>query len=190
MASITFQNYFRLYDKLAGMTGTALTEAEEFMSIYGLDVVEIPTNLPVARLDEDDQVYRTAGETNAIVEAIEDARKRGQPVLVGTTSIEKSEMLAALLKKRNIPHNVLNARHHEQEAFRSSPRPGGPARSPSPPTWPGAAPTSSSAAMSRCAWPREVAEEPDGDQGDAATRRTEAEVEEKRQKALDAGGPG
>ncbi|MEO1467996.1 MAG: preprotein translocase subunit SecA, partial [Pseudomonadota bacterium] len=166
MASVTFQNYFRLYDKLAGMTGTALTEAEEFQSIYGLDVVEVPTNLPVARIDDDDQVYRTAGEkAEAIVEAIADAVRRGQPVLVGTTSIEKSEQLSDMLKnaktlraiaerltaerariaeakeseqkrmaehaayldemvpyleglakKGGVPHNVLNARYHEQEA--------------------------------------------------------------------------
>ncbi|MEM6677632.1 MAG: preprotein translocase subunit SecA [Pseudomonadota bacterium] len=166
LASVTFQNYFRLYDKLAGMTGTALTEAEEFQSIYGLDVVEIPTNLPIARQDDDDQVYRTATEkSEAIVEAIADAVRRGQPVLVGTTSIEKSEQLSAMLKDKRllntigerlkaerqriseakpaeqermadrvreieamvsylgdiakhggIPHQVLNARYHEQEA--------------------------------------------------------------------------
>lgn len=117
LASITFQNYFRLYDKLAGMTGTAATEAEEFNEIYGLGVVEIPTNEPVARVDEDDQVYRTGKEKySAIMESIREANKRLQPVLVGTTSIEKSEMLSELLKKEKIKHNVLNARHHEQEA--------------------------------------------------------------------------
>ena len=117
MASVTFQNYFRLYDKLAGMTGTAVTEAEEFMSIYGLGVVEIPTNRPIARIDEDDQVYRTGKEKyDAIVEAIRGAHDRGQPVLVGTTSIDKSEMLSQLLTKAGLPHNVLNARQHEQEA--------------------------------------------------------------------------
>ncbi|MEM1383045.1 MAG: preprotein translocase subunit SecA [Pseudomonadota bacterium] len=99
LASVTFQNYFRLFDKLAGMTGTALTEAEEFMSIYGLDVVEVPTNMPIARVDDDDQVFRTGDEKyQAIVQSIADAKRRGQPVLVGTTSIEKSEKLAALLK--------------------------------------------------------------------------------------------
>ncbi len=118
LASITFQNYFRLYEKLAGMTGTAATEAEEFMDIYKLDVVEIPTNLPVARIDEDDEVYRTEDEKNAaIIAQIEDCRKREQPVLVGTTSIEKSERLSEMLKQRGIPHNVLNARYHEQEAY-------------------------------------------------------------------------
>ncbi len=117
LASVTFQNYFRLYDKLAGMTGTAATEAEEFMDIYGLGVVEIPTNKPIARVDEHDQVYRTTGEKyGAIVEEIKKAHERGQPVLVGTTSIEKSEFLSGLLKKDGVPHNVLNARQHEKEA--------------------------------------------------------------------------
>jgi preprotein translocase subunit SecA len=117
LASVTFQNYFRLYDKLAGMTGTASTEAEEFAQIYGLGVVEVPTNLPVARLDEDDKVYRTGQEKyEAIVEEIKDASQKGQPVLVGTTSIEKSEMLSQMLTKGGIKHNVLNARQHEQEA--------------------------------------------------------------------------
>ena len=117
LASITFQNYFRLYAKLAGMTGTALTEADEFMDIYGLDVLDIPTNLPVARKDEDDQVFRTAREKyEAIIDIIGEARERGQPVLVGTTSIEKSELLADMLKAKGVPHFVLNARYHEQEA--------------------------------------------------------------------------
>jgi preprotein translocase subunit SecA len=117
LASITFQNYFRLYAKLAGMTGTALTEADEFMDIYGLDVLDIPTNLPVARKDEDDQVFRTAKEKyEAIIDIIGEARERGQPVLVGTTSIEKSELLADMLKAKGVPHYVLNARYHEQEA--------------------------------------------------------------------------
>ncbi|RMH44012.1 MAG: preprotein translocase subunit SecA [Alphaproteobacteria bacterium] len=117
LASVTFQNYFRLYEKLAGMTGTAATEAEEFMEIYGLGVVEVPTNRPVARIDEHDQVYRTAREKfDAVVAAIKEAHERGQPILVGTTSIEKSEFLSELLRKEGIPHNVLNARHHEQEA--------------------------------------------------------------------------
>jgi preprotein translocase subunit SecA len=117
LASITFQNYFRLYDKLAGMTGTAMTEAAEFMDIYKLDVMEVPTNLPVCRIDADDEVYRTADEKNeAIIKLVESCRKKGQPVLVGTTSIEKSEHLSDLMKKRKIQHNVLNARYHEQEA--------------------------------------------------------------------------
>ena len=118
LASITFQNYFRLYEKLAGMTGTAMTEAAEFMDIYKLDVRDIPTNVPVARKDADDEVYRTADEKNdAIVKLVEACRAKGQPTLVGTTSIEKSEQLSELMKKRKIPHNVLNARYHEQEAF-------------------------------------------------------------------------
>ncbi|MBA5778705.1 preprotein translocase subunit SecA [Stappia sp. F7233] len=141
LASITFQNYFRLYDKLAGMTGTAATEAEEFLDIYGLEVVEIPTNLPVKRIDDDDEVYRTVEEKyKAIVALVDDCRERGQPILVGTTSIEKSELLAAYLKKEGYSQvdvtdpnafarlydaekagneklfAVLNARYHEQEA--------------------------------------------------------------------------
>ncbi len=118
LASITFQNYFRLYDKLAGMTGTAMTEAAEFMDIYKLDVLEIPTNVPVSRKDADDEVYRTADEKyEAIIKLVIECREKGQPVLVGTTSIEKSELLSEVLKKRKIQHNVLNARYHEQEAF-------------------------------------------------------------------------
>ncbi len=117
LASVTYQNYFRLYDKLAGMTGTALTEEEEFSEIYSLGVIEIPTNLPIAREDEHDRVYRSAKEKNeAIVEEVKAAHEKGQPTLVGTTSIEKSEALSALLKKAKVPHNVLNARYHEQEA--------------------------------------------------------------------------
>jgi preprotein translocase subunit SecA len=117
LASITFQNYFRLYPKLAGMTGTAMTEADEFAEIYKLDVVEIPTNVAVTRKDEDDEVYRTAAEKyEAVATLIDEARAKGQPVLVGTTSIEKSETISDLLKKRKVPHAVLNARFHEQEA--------------------------------------------------------------------------
>ncbi|MFN3145004.1 MAG: preprotein translocase subunit SecA [Paracoccaceae bacterium] len=117
LASVTFQNYFRLYDKLAGMTGTASTEAEEFQQIYGLGVVEVPTHLPIARKDDHDQVYRTAREKfDAIVAEIKQAHARKQPVLVGTTSIDKSEFLSGLLQKEGIPHNVLNARQHEKEA--------------------------------------------------------------------------
>ncbi|HEX2941143.1 MAG TPA: preprotein translocase subunit SecA, partial [Rhodopila sp.] len=117
LASITFQNYFRLYPKLGGMTGTAMTEADEFEEIYKLQVVEIPTNVPVSRKDEDDEVYRTATEKyEAVASLIAEARQKGQPVLVGTTSIEKSETISALLKKKRVPHAVLNARFHEQEA--------------------------------------------------------------------------
>jgi preprotein translocase subunit SecA len=119
LASITFQNYFRMYSKLGGMTGTASTEAEEFGNIYGLDVVEVPTNLPIQRLDEDDEVYRTVEEKyKAIIQEIKDAREKGQPVLVGTTSIEKSEYLAERLKMAGFKDfQVLNARYHEQEAY-------------------------------------------------------------------------
>ena len=117
LASITFQNYFRLYPKLAGMTGTAMTESAELADIYGLEVVEVPTNEACIRDDEDDEVYRTAREKyDAILDLIADCRKRGQPVLVGTVSIEKSEHLSKLLDGRKIPHNVLNARYHEREA--------------------------------------------------------------------------
>ena len=117
LAQVTFQNYFRLYDKLGGMTGTALTEAEEFAEIYGLGVVEVPTNRPVARADEDDAVYRTAKEKyEAIVSTIKEAQEKGQPTLVGTTSIEKSEFLSQMLTEAGLEHNVLNARQHEQEA--------------------------------------------------------------------------
>ena len=117
LASVTFQNYFRLYSKLSGMTGTATTEAEEFLEIYGLGVMDIPTNEPVARLDEHDAVYRTSTEKyNAIVTEIKASVKKGQPVLVGTTSIEKSEFLAKLLQESKVVHNVLNARQHDKEA--------------------------------------------------------------------------
>jgi len=117
LASVTFQNYFRLYNRLSGMTGTAMTEAEEFMEIYGLGVVEIPTNKPIARKDADDQVYRTAIEKyQAMIAEAKKAHEKGQPVLLGTTSIEKSELLSQMLQREEIKHNVLNARHHEQEA--------------------------------------------------------------------------
>ena len=117
LASVTFQNYFRLYDKLSGMTGTAATEADEFMEIYKLGVLEIPTNKSIARSDEDDRVYRTTEEKyEAIVGEVKEANSKGQPILLGTTSIEKSEQLSNLLKKSGVKHNVLNARQHEQEA--------------------------------------------------------------------------
>ena len=117
LATITFQNFFRLYDKLSGMTGTALTEEEEFSAIYNLDVVEIPTNRPVVREDHPDVVYKNEpGKFRAIVEQVRECHAKGQPVLVGTISIEKSEVISKLLKKAGIPHSVLNAKHHEQEA--------------------------------------------------------------------------
>jgi len=117
LASITFQNYFRLYNKLSGMTGTALTEAEEFMDIYGLGVISVPTNMPVTRVDSDDEIYRTSEEKyEAIINNVVECNNRNQPVLVGTVSIEKSEILSKLLKSKKINHNVLNARYHEKEA--------------------------------------------------------------------------
>ena len=117
LATITFQNYFRLYGKLSGMTGTAMTEEEEFAAIYNLDIIEIPTNKPVIRIDNPDVVYKNeAGKLRAIIEQIRVCHEKGQPVLVGTVSIEKSEQLSKLLRKSGIPHNVLNAKHHEKEA--------------------------------------------------------------------------
>lgn len=117
LASITFQNYFRLYKKLSGMTGTASTEAVEFEEIYGLKVVEIPTNMTISRIDEDDEIYKNEkGKYDAIVKVIEDCHKRKQPILVGTVSIEKSETLAKILTKHKLPHNILNAKYHETEA--------------------------------------------------------------------------
>ena len=117
LATITFQNFFRLYDKLSGMTGTALTEEEEFSGIYNLDVIEIPTNKPVIRIDDPDVVYKTeAGKYRAVIAQIKECHAKGQPVLVGTISIEKSELLSQMLKREGIPHNVLNAKHHEKEA--------------------------------------------------------------------------
>ena len=117
LATITFQNYFRLYGKLSGMTGTAMTEEEEFAAIYNLDIIEIPTNKPVIRIDNSDVVYKNeAGKLRAIIEQIRVCHEKGQPVLVGTVSIEKSEHLSKLLRKAGVPHNVLNAKHHEKEA--------------------------------------------------------------------------
>ena len=117
VATITFQNYFRLYSKLSGMTGTALTEDNEFREIYSLDVVEVPTNKPMIRRDYNDSVYRTRAEKlNAVVSQIKECQSKGQPVLVGTVSVDKSEELSRLLKKEKIQHNVLNAKQHEKEA--------------------------------------------------------------------------
>lgn len=158
LASITFQNYFRMYDKLAGMTGTAATEAEEFGNIYGLEVLEVPTNLPIKRIDEDDEVYRTVGEKfKAIIDEIKSAHERGQPMLVGTTSIEKSELLADMLKKSGFSKfQVLNARYHEQEAYIVA-QAGVPGAVTIATNMAAAAPTSSSAATPTCAssrsWP-------------------------------------
>ena len=136
LATITFQNYFRLYQKLSGMTGTALTEEEEFATIYKLDIVEIPTNRPIARIDDQDSVYKTEqGKFRAVIRQVEECHAKGQPVLVGTVSIEKNELLSRMLTKAGIKHNVLNAKNHEREAEIVA-QAGKLAPSPWPPTWP------------------------------------------------------
>ena len=153
LATITLQNYFRLYTKLSGMTGTAQTEAAELHQIYKLGVVSIPPNRPMVRADQSDLVYKTEEAKFAAVAAdIEEKYQAGQPVLVGTTSVAKSEYLSKLLVQLQVPHEVLNAKQHEREAHDHRARPGAPARSPWPPTWPAAAPTSCSAAT-RSSWP-------------------------------------
>ncbi len=117
LATITFQNYFRMYEKLSGMTGTAMTEEEEFREIYNLDVISIPTNRPMVRIDQNDIIYKNENaKFRAIVEEIKESHKKGQPVLVGTISIEKSEKLSSILKREGIPHEVLNAKFHDKEA--------------------------------------------------------------------------
>ena len=215
LASITFQNYFRMYEKLAGMTGTASTEADEFQDIYNLEVLEIPTNMPMIRLDDDDEVYRTATEKfRAILTLIEDCKARGQPVLVGTTSIEKSEQLAEMLRQHGWEQhdfsdpNAFAALYSGDEAPRmprsspssmpaitsrrpiSSRRPACRAPSPSPPTWPAAAPTFSSAAMPTCASARNWPISRIRTSGRKVRRRTEirAQVARLKEKALAAGG--
>ncbi len=146
LATVTLQNYFRLYKKLSGMTGTAETEAAEFMSTYKLGVVPIPTNRPMQRKDQSDLIYKNEkAKFEQVVEDIAERHAAGQPVLVGTTSVEKSEYLSKLLAKKGVRHEVLNAKNHAREAA-SSPRPGASDPSPWPPTWPAAAPTSCSAA--------------------------------------------
>lgn len=156
MASITFQNYFRMYEKLSGMTGTADTEAYEFQDIYGLETVVIPTHRKMIRIDEQDKVYRTTAEKyRAIIEDVKACHAKNQPVLLGTTSIENSELLSKMLEKEGIPHNVLNAKQHEREA-RSCSKPVVRAWSRSPRTWPAEAPTSCSAAASTSIWTTSV----------------------------------
>ena len=152
LATITIQNYFRMYEKLAGMTGTAETEADEFHEIYKLDVVVIPTNRPVRRVDGNDHIYKTQREKfNAIIEEISDCYQRKQPVLVGTISVDMSEILSRMLRRANIPHNVLNAKNHAARGRDRARAPASRARSPSPRTWPAAEPTSSWA-PAWCGW--------------------------------------
>ncbi|MCF1504246.1 preprotein translocase subunit SecA [Afifella sp. H1R] len=189
LASITFQNYFRLYEKLAGMTGTAMTEADEFMDIYGLDVVEVPTNVPVARIDEDDQVFRTVEEKYAaIIETIKDCRERGQPVLVGTTSIEKSELLAERLKKGGIKDfNILNARHHEQEAIIIS-QAGKPGAITIATNMAGRGTDIQLGGNVDMRLAAELGEMEEGPERDAKTQAIKADLERLKREALDAGG--
>ena len=188
LASITFQNYFRLYEKLAGMTGTASTEADEFLDIYKLDVVEVPTNVAVRRLDEDDEVYRSVREKfDAIVVAIKDARERGQPVLVGTTSIDKSEYLAQHLKELGIPHNVLNARYHEQEAQIIS-QAGVPGAVTIATNMAGRGTDIQLGGNADMRIENELGDLPEGEKRDAAIEKIKAEIAEHKKKALDAGG--
>ena len=174
LATITYQNYFRLYDKLSGMTGTALTEATEFMKIYELPVVQIPTNMEMVRDDRNDQVYKTKeGKWNAVVKEIAARHENGQPVLVGTISVEVSELLCERLTKRGIAHTVLNAKpEHAAREAETSPRPASRARSRSPRTWPAAAWTSSSAATPSTSPRLQLAREGvDADDAEAYERR-------------------
>ncbi|SER33221.1 protein translocase subunit secA [Faunimonas pinastri] len=189
LASITFQNYFRMYKKLSGMTGTAATEAEEFMDIYNLDVVEIPTNVPVRRIDEDDAVYRTADEKyRAIVELIREASERGQPVLVGTTSIEKSELLASRLADAGVPDfEVLNARHHEREAFIIS-QAGRPGAITIATNMAGRGTDIQLGGNLDMRLKAELGEMPEGPERDAREAEIRAEIAELKQKALAGGG--
>ncbi len=188
LASITFQNYFRLYEKLAGMTGTAATEADEFLDIYKLDVVEVPTNVPVQRVDEDDEVYRSVREKfDAIVVAVKDARERGQPVLVGTTSIDKSEYLSQHLNELGIPHNVLNARYHEQEAQIIS-QAGVPGAVTIATNMAGRGTDIQLGGNAEMRIENELGDMAEGKKRDTAIEKINAEITEHKQKALDAGG--
>jgi preprotein translocase subunit SecA len=188
LASITFQNYFRMYDKLAGMTGTALTEADEFADIYGLDVVEVPTNRPMARTDDDDEVYRSVDEKfKAIVKLIRECQARNQPILVGTTSIGKSEMLSEQLVKEKIPHQVLNARHHEQEAFIIA-QAGVPGSVTIATNMAGRGTDIQLGGNIEFRIQDELGEMPEGPERDAAIERIKAEVAAEKAKVLEAGG--
>ncbi|MEH6727129.1 MAG: preprotein translocase subunit SecA, partial [Hyphomicrobiales bacterium] len=189
LASITFQNYFRMYEKLAGMTGTASTEAEEFGDIYGLGVVDMPTNRDVTRIDEDDEVYRTVEEKyRAVVRDIIEAREKNQPVLVGTTSIEKSELLAEFLKKEQIKDvQVLNARYHEQEAAIIS-QAGVPGAITIATNMAGRGTDIQLGGNLDMRIDQELSDLPEGEQRDAAIAKIKAEIEDKKQKALAAGG--
>jgi len=189
LASITFQNYFRMYNKLSGMTGTASTEAEEFASIYNLEVVEIPTNLPVKRIDEHDEIYRTEEEKyQAIVRDIRESQKKGQPVLVGTTSIEKSEALAARLKSEGVKNfRVLNARYHEQEAYIVA-QAGVPGAVTIATNMAGRGTDIQLGGNVDMRIEEELADQPEGPEREAAIAKIKAEVAELKQKALAAGG--
>ena len=189
LASVTFQNYFRMYAKLAGMTGTASTEAEEFGNIYGLDVSEVPTNLPVIRLDEDDEVYRTVEEKyKAIVQEIRDASAKGQPLLVGTTSIEKSEQLAERLRKDGVKDfQVLNARYHEQEAYIVA-QAGVPGKITIATNMAGRGTDIQLGGNADMRVERELADMPEGPERDEKEKAIRADVQRLKDKALAAGG--
>ncbi len=189
LASITFQNYFRMYDKLAGMTGTASTEAEEFADIYNLSVIEVPTNLPIKRIDEDDEVYRTAEEKyQAIITEIKASHEKGQPVLVGTTSIEKSELLAELLRRAGFDKfAVLNARYHEQEAFIVA-QAGVPGAVTIATNMAGRGTDIKLGGNAEMRIEQELGEMPEGPERDAAIAAINAEVQVLKEKALAAGG--
>ncbi|APH58941.1 Protein translocase subunit secA [Granulibacter bethesdensis] len=188
LASITFQNYFRMYPKLAGMTGTALTEADEFAEIYKLDVLAVPTNLPVQRKDGDDEVYRTAREKyEAVANLIEEIRTRGQPVLVGTTSIEKSEVIKQLLDQKRIPAELLNAKQHEREAIIVA-EAGAPGRVTIATNMAGRGTDIKLGGNAEARIQTELADMPEGPERDAAIARIEQEVQEAHEAVRKAGG--